>query len=199
MKLYVIRHGHKQKGSYHSDLLRHQDEPLSEQGDIQARSLVDYFEGKDIKKIYASQYTRTQQTAKYIAESRGIPIIIDGRSNEIDNGLIDEMTEEEIEQAYPEMWGAYLSHATDYKYPGGESGEDVRERQNSLLADIAEKNEDALLVCHEGFIRALVCNILGAPVYHRYKLHTDFCGITELQYDPEAKEWSLLKFNHTVC
>lgn len=199
MKLYVIRHGHKQTGEYYNDMLRHHDDPLSETGDMQAKSLVTYFENRDIRKIYASQYIRTQQTAKYVSEAKGIPIIIDGRANEIDTGIVEKMSWKEIETAHPDMWEAFKSHARDFRYPGGETGEEVRARQDSLLKDIAERNEDALLVCHDGFIRLLICNLLDAPIYHKYRLQVDFCGITELEYDPEEKEWSILKYNHTIC
>ncbi len=199
MKLYVVRHGHKQKGAYFSDMLRHEDEPLSDTGDLQARSLADYFADKDIKRIYATGYIRTQQTAKYVSEAKGIPITIDERANEIDTGAVEKLSWEEIRTAYPDMWKEFKSHTRDFRYPGGETGEEVRERQDSLLKDIAERNEDALLICHDGFIRLMVCNLLGAPIYHKYRLIADFCGVTELEYDSEEKAWCILKYNHTVC
>ena len=32
MKIHIIRHAEKVKGAYHNPYLRHQDEPISDQG-----------------------------------------------------------------------------------------------------------------------------------------------------------------------
>jgi broad specificity phosphatase PhoE len=50
------------------------DPELSQAGIARAQELVKMFGGSDIKVIYATQYKRTQQTVKPLAEKLGIPI-----------------------------------------------------------------------------------------------------------------------------
>lgn len=39
MKWYIIRHGDKEKGDFFNPTLRHQDQPISEKGQIEAKNL----------------------------------------------------------------------------------------------------------------------------------------------------------------
>lgn len=86
MRVYIVRHGDKEKDNYYNSDLRHQDPPLSEEGKQKAKKLLDYFKDKNINRIIISEYLRTEQTAQYVAESKGLSLIKDRRLNEIDNG-----------------------------------------------------------------------------------------------------------------
>lgn len=198
MKIYIVRHGDKEKGNYYNEYLRHQDEPLNENGKRRAEKLVDYFENKQFSKIYVSEYLRTAQTAHPIAEKRGIQVIIDKRLNEIDNGLIDSLSDEEIKEKFPEFWDDFMSFSKDVRFPEGETGEEVKCRQKDLLNTLIENGEDVLLFGHEGYIRLLLCHLLGLPVYKRHLFKIDFCGITEIEYDKETDVWMITKVNHTL-
>ncbi len=44
--LYIVRHAAKERGDFSNSRLRHQDEPISAQGQIAAQKLCAYFEGK---------------------------------------------------------------------------------------------------------------------------------------------------------
>ena len=89
MKVYVVRHGDKAEGDYFNEYFKHQDEPLSESGEAKAKMLCTYFKDISITQIYTSEYLRTKQTAKYVAELKRITPIEDRRLNEIDNGIIE--------------------------------------------------------------------------------------------------------------
>lgn len=52
------------------------DPPLSEAGQQRARALVDAVRGAGVKAIYATQYQRTQQTARPLADSLGLTTIV---------------------------------------------------------------------------------------------------------------------------
>lgn len=196
MKLYVIRHGEKETTSTVNPALGHTDPPLTSHGWAQAEVLVDYFAGERVDRIYASEYLRVQQTAEPLANERRLPINIDKRLNEIDNGLIETMPDEEIERTYPEFWNDFFGHRKDCRFPGGENGEEVMRRQNELLRELQQLEGTYVLFSHEGYIRILMCNILGMPVYHRYKFKYDYCGITELIL--EQGEWKIKRFNQVL-
>lgn len=198
MRVYIVRHGDKEKDNYYNSDLRHEDPPLSGEGRQKAKKLLDYFKDKHINRIIVSEYLRTEQTAQYVAESKGLAVIKDRRLNEIDNGVIESMTDEDIKKKYPRFWEDFFSYSKDVRFPEGETGEEVRARQKTLLYELIKNNEDVLLVSHEGYIRLLVCNLLDVPVYKRNLFKVDMCGIMELKYDKKIESWVIVKFNHTL-
>jgi broad specificity phosphatase PhoE len=58
--------------------------------------------------------------------------------------------------------------------------------------------ENIILVCHEGLIRVMACHILRLPVYDRWNFRVDFCGIMEINYQPEYQTWQLARFNQQI-
>ena len=84
------------------------------------------------------------------------------------------------------------------RFPGGETGEEVKIRQAAFLESLVKDGRDALAVCHEGYIRLLACHILGVPVYRRHLFKMDFCGILEIEFDEAADGWRLIRMNQTV-
>jgi broad specificity phosphatase PhoE len=197
---YIIRHAHKERGDYYNPRLRHQDEPISQQGQEEARKLWSYLCDKKISAIYISAYIRTRQTIEYSARQSGIVPAVDERLNEIDNGCIEGMSDAEIEQNYPEVWRGFCDRAADFRFPEGETGEEARQRIAEFLEQMrsAHADENVVLVSHEGLIRILACHILNLPVYQRWNFHVDFCGIMEITYQPEYRSWKLLRFNQQL-
>jgi broad specificity phosphatase PhoE len=193
MKLYFIRHGEKESASMINPAIGHTDPSLTAQGFKQAAAIVEYFKNEKIDHIYASEYLRARQTAEPLSRDRGIAVSTDRRLNEIDNGIIETMSDKGIVEQYPDFWKDFSEHKHDCRFPGGETGEEVRERQNCLLEEIMRDDGTYALFCHEGYIRILMCNLLGIPVYHRYKFKYDYCGITEVIL--ENGEWKIRRFN----
>jgi broad specificity phosphatase PhoE len=198
MKWYIIRHGDKQEGDFYNPVLRHQDQPISEKGRGEAENLVPYFVGKSISAIYISEYQRTGQTIAPTADALNLTPFIDSRLNEIDNGAIEGMTKEEILQEYPEVWKAFKERNRDFQFPEGETGEEVITRIKSFFGEKQKDDEDIILVAHDGWIRSLMCCLLGIPVYRRWEFQVDTCGIMEIEFQPEYGNWKIIRFNH-IC
>ena len=194
--IYFVRHGNKAVGDNYNAELNICDDPLSEKGHGDAQRIAAFFRDIDIKRIYASEYVRAQQTAAPTAKEKGLPVIVDARVNELQGGMFHRMSEDEAQAAYPELWHKYINHLCDIQYPDGESGADVKRRQDSFLADMEKEQEDILVVSHDGFIRILMCNLLGLPVVSRYKFVTEMGGVSAIAFD--GKEWRILRFNQIV-
>ena len=194
---YIIRHAVKERGEFFNPRMRHQDEPISAQGQGDAKKLCSYFAGKSIAAIYISEYQRTRQTSEPLARQFNLTPVIDARLNEIDNGRLDGMTDEQIQQVYPDVWRAFLSRSADFRFPEGETGEEARQRIVEFLEEKRQRHasENIILVSHEGLIRLLMCTILDLPVYKRWNFHFDFCGIMEITYIAEYAIWKLIRFN----
>ncbi|HEX3043346.1 MAG TPA: histidine phosphatase family protein [Bacillota bacterium] len=198
MKVFIVRHGDKEKGAYYNKNLRPQDPPLNKKGNQEAQKLIRYFQHIPIKRIFTSEYLRTTQTAQYIARDKGLQVLKDNRLNEIDNGIIEIMSDKEIEEKYPEFWNDFSTCIKDVRFPEGETGEEVKARQKDLLNELIRNDEDVLLVSHEGYMRLLICHILDIPVYRRKFFKVDMCGIIELEFNQENEEWSVIRFNQTM-
>jgi broad specificity phosphatase PhoE len=199
MTWYVLRHAEKEQGDFHNPQLKHQDQPLSARGKQDAQKLVSLFADKPIAAIYVSAYRRTWQTAINVAEHLQLSPVVDSRLNEIDNGLVDEMTEQEFEQAYPEAWKAYVARTADFRFPGGENGTEVQARVKDFFDEklLQHKDADLLIVSHDGWIRQMMCHVLGLPVYRRGDFRVNLCGLTELIYQEKIGRWKLIRFNQS--
>jgi len=198
--VHIIRHAEKVKGEFYNPNLKHQDEPISANGKLESEKLWSYFSGKSVAAIYISEYLRTAQTAEYVAGRLGLTPVIDKRLNEIDNGLFETLSADEVQNQYPVEWRAFRERKQDFRFPEGETGEEARARIADILEEkrIAHENGNVLFFCHEGLIRILMCHIMGLPVYLRGNFQVDFCGIMEILYQPEYGKWKLVRFNHRI-
>jgi broad specificity phosphatase PhoE len=197
---YIIRHAEKERGDYYNPDLRHQDESINQRGQEQAFKLWSYLCDKHISAIYISGYKRTRQTIEYVAQQSCIDLVMDARLNEIDNGCIEGMTDEAIQETYPEVWQGFQKRSADFRFPEGETGEEARRRIADFLEEKRQvhSTENIVLVSHEGLIRLLMCYIMDLPVYQRWNFHVDFCGIMEIHYLPDYKTWKLIRFNQKL-
>jgi len=198
--IHIIRHAEKVKGDFYNPNLKHQDEPISANGKLESEKLWSYFSGKSVSAIYISGYLRTAQTAEYVAGRLGLTPVSDKRLNEIDNGLFETLSADEVQNQYPAEWRAFRERKQDFRFPEGETGEEARARIADILEEkrIVHENGNVLFFCHEGLIRILMCHIMGLPVYLRGNFQVDFCGIMEILYQPEYGIWKLVRFNQRI-
>jgi broad specificity phosphatase PhoE len=200
MTVYIIRHAQKERGDFYNPRLRHQDEPITSYGRQQGLKLWSYLCDKSISAIYISGYLRTGQTIAYVASQLGLPPVVDERLNEIDNGRFDNPNEQEIRQQYPDLWKIYRERSADFRFPEGETGEEACRRIAGFLEEKRQihAGENIVLVSHDGLIRQLMCYILHLPVYQRGIFTIDFCGIVEIDYQPDLQAWNLIRFNQKL-
>jgi broad specificity phosphatase PhoE len=201
---FIVRHAEKEVGDFPSPELGHQDQPISARGRRQAERLAEYLAGQQgsapITALYRSGYQRTGQTLAPLAERLGLTPIQDPRLNEIDNGLIETMSDEAVQQQYPEMWRAYVARDADFRFPGGETGAEAQQRVVAFMEEKRAQHEGQafVAVCHEGLIRLLMCALMGLPTYKRGNFQVDPCGILEAVWQQEHDCWGLVRFNQTV-
>ena len=44
-------------------------------------------------------------------------VVVDHRLNEIDNGILEEMSDAEIKEKYPSFWNNFFSYSKDIVFP----------------------------------------------------------------------------------
>ena len=125
---------------------------LNEEGSERTLILTDNLKQFGIELIYSSSQLRAYQTAALVGFKLGIPVYTDKRLDEINLGLLWDMTYGEISRYYPELW-ANRYECASFLYdaaPGGESKYAVRERIFDFLYGLLSTPEQVVgIASHE--------------------------------------------------
>jgi broad specificity phosphatase PhoE len=93
--------------------------------------------------IYASEYLRVKQTAKPLARDKGIAVMIDKRLNEIDNGIVETMSDKH-RRAVPEF-GKTSTSISKTVGSLARNVEEVKARQNNLWREKGKRRNFFIL------------------------------------------------------
>lgn len=129
------------------------DSNLSERGWQYAKALPQLVKdavGDAPLTVWHSTLKRTAQTASFLP----YPKLAWKSLDELDAGVCDSMTYEEIEQYYPEDYASRDDDKFNYRYRGGESYRDVVVRLEPIIMEL-ERQENILIIGHQAILRAL--------------------------------------------
>jgi broad specificity phosphatase PhoE/predicted kinase len=126
--LYLVRHG---ETLFNVENRIGGDSSLTERGIAQSMALAAHFRDKPIPYIFTSGKKRsTQFAAALIADHPDSVIMAMPELDEIDAGICEGLTYEEISRKYPEEFMARSRDKYNYVYPRGEGYASMRERVN---------------------------------------------------------------------
>jgi broad specificity phosphatase PhoE len=100
--------------------------------------------------VWHSTLKRTAQTASFLP----YPKLAWKSLDELDAGVCDAMTYEEVEKYYPEDYASRDEDKFNYRYRGGESYFDVVTRLEPVIMEL-ERQENILIIGHQAILRAL--------------------------------------------
>ncbi|KAJ8047562.1 6-phosphofructo-2-kinase/fructose-2,6-bisphosphatase 1 [Holothuria leucospilota] len=126
---------------------------LSKAGKKYSEALAAYLEKQNIGdlKVWTSRLKRTIETAEKI----DAPIEQWKALDELDAGVCDSMTYEEIQEKYPDEFALRDQDKFHYRYPMGESYEDLVARLEPVIMEL-ERQRNVLVICHQGVMRCLL-------------------------------------------
>ena len=102
-----------------------------------------------------STLKRTQQTISYLdGIGRGDPIV-KKELDEIDAGIWDSMTYEDINKRFPLEYDMRLEDKLNYRYPKGESYLDLIRRLEPFIYEVESSSKPLLIVSHQATLRCL--------------------------------------------
>jgi len=168
--IYLTRHGeslHNVVGKIGGN------SDLSPTGQRYASLLSEYINSQNISgiRVWTSWLKRTIQTA----ESIQAPQERWKALNEIDAGVCEELTYEEIAERFPAEFAARDHNKLTYRYPGGESYEDLVARLEPVIMEL-ERQENIVLIAHQAVLRAILAYFQDKPLtdlpYIKVPLHT---------------------------
>lgn len=127
---------------------------LTEQGRWQAQQLGQRLQSLGVDALYTSDLLRAQQTAQIVGAALGLPVQPDPRWREIDLGVWQGLTPDEVDQRWPPSL-----QIREKDLPRGEIGETfaaVTQRVQAAIRDLDtwHRGKTVAVVCHGGNVRA---------------------------------------------
>lgn len=185
--IYLTRHG---ESEYNVLKKIGGNSNLTENGIHYSKVLYEYFQNDKID-VYTSSLNRTIQTSQYFPEKRSYPQL-----NEIKSGICDGKTYDEIKSLYPEEYEKRKINKYCYRYPKGESYEDIKNRVTPFMEEMLGSSENRLIICHQAILRVLYSFFIKIPEqelpYLEIPLHTLF-KFTIIKQENEIKNVELDK------
>ncbi|KAL5340381.1 hypothetical protein BJX70DRAFT_387383 [Aspergillus crustosus] len=141
------------------------DSSISERGEAYARALPGLLKKSGVPPntkivIWTSTLKRTIQTARHLAAETGYEKLEWKALDELDSGLCDGLTYEEIAEEYPEDFAARDEDKYNYRYRGGESYRDVVIRLEPIIMEL-ERSENVIIVTHQAVLRCIYSYFLN--------------------------------------
>jgi broad specificity phosphatase PhoE len=139
------------------------DPVLSPLGEEYGRRLAGYvrerFRPGDNLEVWCSTLKRALQTARFVTPEPSQWRTLD----EIDAGVCDGMTYAEIGEKMPEVAAARSRDKLRYRYPMGESYQDVIQRVDRVIIELERHRNPVMVVAHQAVLRALYAYFMGLP------------------------------------
>jgi len=154
--------------------------PLSEAGRAQARALARYLSQDGIARVECSPLDRTRETAAFIAEAAGVPLVPSEALIEIDMG---DWTGRAIGSFGDDpAWRAWNEQRGSARIPGGESMGEAQDRIVGHIARIAAEQDGrtVALVSHSDMIRAALAWALGLGLDNLLRFDIDPASVSRL-------------------
>ncbi|MFO7761959.1 MAG: histidine phosphatase family protein [Thermodesulfobacteriota bacterium] len=158
--LYLVRHG---KTYYNLEDRIGGNSTLNDTGWQQAQFLGYHFRNTRIPRIFVSEKERTHQMARALLNYQDSKLIVIPEFNEIDAGICENMTYDEIKSRYPEIFRKRMRDKYNYIYPEGEGYITLYDRAIKGLKKalfLSENADHMMIVGHQAVNRIILSYFL---------------------------------------
>ena len=179
MKLLLTRHG-ETDWNLQRRIQGSTDTDLNENGRSQALQLSESLLLSESRPriIYTSGMKRARETARIVSERLRLPCLVHTGLEEMNFGLWEGLTWEQVEERYPEPYQTWIADRRYSRPPEGESYQELLERTVPALRDIVRaeggsgSDSRVLLVTHSSVLISLLSYLNRTPfeeMVKRYK------------------------------
>ncbi len=160
-KIYFVRHAEPDYEN-HNDRLR----DLTAKGEEDAKKVAEYLADKEIDAVLSSPYRRAVNTVQPFARKMFMPIV-----------AVEDFRERAIADEWIEDWNVFSKKQWedfDYKLPGGESLNEVKERVVRGFEQVLEqyKGKNIVVGIHGTALAVLLNHLDSAFGYEQFKRMT---------------------------
>ena len=180
----LLRHGEPVGGKRYRGQT---DDPLSEKGWGQMRAAVKDHDYWDI--IVSSTLHRCSDFAHELAKRHNLPVQLDDRLCEIEFGLWEGRTAEELMQEDPNQLLKFWMDPLNNRPPEAEPLKTFSDRVAGAWEDIIQTHfgKHILIVGHAGVIRMVMSRVLGMPLENLFRIQVPNAGATRIRVDSDGQ------------
>jgi len=188
-RICFIRHG---ETGWNADkrIQGQTDIPLNATGREQALAMAFSAAHHDFDALYSSDLMRAHDTAKRLAERRGLPIKILPQLRERHFGLLQGLTADEGKQRHPEAHAHYLARDLDYDFETGESLRAFAARVEDAVEEIIHLNPGQTLaaITHAGVLDILYRKATCRPLHTPRDFSIPNCALNWFRFEQQGGE-----------
>ena len=141
--------------------------------------------------VWTSTLRRTIATAAPLAQGR--EVVSWKALDEVDAGVCDGMTYEAIAASMPDEYSARARNKFSYRYPRGESYQDIVHRLEPVIIELMRQRTPVLIISHQATLRVLyayltdrgpdACPDLPLPLHTVVQLTQKAYGAEEVRHE----------------
>jgi probable phosphoglycerate mutase len=198
ISLFLIRHGETDWNKRHC-FQGKKDIPLNQTGLIQAELLAKRLKNFFIERIYTSPLKRAKVTAEIIAKELKLKFPLSKFGlKEIDHGLWEGKTEDEVKNKYSELLKIWYNQPHLIKMPQGENLKSVKNRAVACILNILKEvtnqgYQRIAIVSHEAVNKIILCYLLSLPLRYFWLLPQSNASFSLIEINYEKKSPKKLK------
>jgi len=194
--LYIVRHGQTDLNKRGIIQGRGMDTDLNDEGRKQAQLFFDAYKSVPFDKIYISALKRTQQSVQHFIDL-GIPYEKLSGLDELGWGVHEgQPGTTENKAAFLQIMRNWLEGNLDEKFEGGESPNEVKQRQLEALKIImSHPEEKTVLICMHGrALRLLLSLLTNKPLTEMDTFPHQNLVLYKVVYD--GTKYEIIDFNN---
>jgi broad specificity phosphatase PhoE len=173
--LLLARHGETDDNRPPIRFQGFRDTTLNDTGREQAHELAERVAALEepARSLWSSDLSRARETSDIVGARVALNPRLDPRLREANRGEWEGHLFPDIKRSDPERFAAWMRAGPDWRFPGGESLQEQQNRVSAALSDIHATGElPALVVCHGGSIRVILClrDPRGLGAFHTFEV-----------------------------
>ena len=179
-KIILIRHGESKlnvEGVYYGIL----NQELTEKGKEQAKKTREILKNISYEKIYTSDLKRAIETAE-IVNYKELEISIDEELRELNFGIFEGRSYEELLEKYPEELKKSQKNWENYNYITGESVLELQKRAINFIEKKIDLEKDTVLVTHWGVINTILSHYFSNGLESYWKFSVKNGGVVIIEF-----------------
>ncbi len=190
-RLCLVRHGETAWNAEHR-VQGQLDVPLNGVGVAQAQRVARALAGERFDAAYASDLSRTRQTAEPLVAAQNLRLVVEPALRERHYGIFERLTYAEVKRDYPEDYARFDARDPEFDFRTGEKLRDFFARSVDAVARIAARHPGGHVVVftHGGVLDMLYRHIRGLPVTAARDFGIPNCGLNRVEFAGGA--WRVL-------
>jgi phosphoserine phosphatase len=196
-KILLVRHGHVD-GIKPERFRGRADVPLTDRGVAEAKAVAQHIASSSRPiKVYTSPMKRCVDTGGAIAQACHVDTEVLTDLNDIDYGLWQWRTYEEVQETEPRLFSVWFTTPQFMRFPKGETLQELVARGAEAVRFVVQHHSDdtIVLIGHDSINRAMLLQLLDQPLSAYWRLTQEPCCINEI--DIGERRIRVVRMNET--